>query len=429
MRFIPAAIIIYILTLGLGLGLPVLGHLDRGQLWWLGLIFNTFAILMLVIASFFLMLLIAKKMAPEFWWMAQVANEDIYEFEGVYFVGSRQSRQKARINRLLFGVDEKSGKWNLLFGLLFLALVVPHLMGGHAMNQFLGGLIPQPPRLSDTLHRSTLSVFPAQKAIGGEWRATVELREKIQSALQSAKKSRDGNNKKWFTLAQLHLLSAFTIRDNPNDPYRLSPGDRVLFDRGQAAQAVSYLNRILEQPEQERVGWSRGANALIGFFHLSDGNYGGARSFFEKALAAAGDGEEAGIPRYQISLLLAQASLMEGRYSDAERTLEVILTDDRMPRPAYPLAMEHFAETARLSGDLDRVTELLGKAQALYEGQKNEAGLARVLLRQGAFALDSKAYDKASDFLSRAAAMAQGVDDGFTVGMVDYLLQEFPKRG
>ena len=418
-------ILLYIVFLAAGLGLPAVSAMQPTSMWWLALIVNIVSALVLLVATFSLCLVLSKLIFPEYWWKAQVEHEDIYEYDGVYFIGVRQSRQKSRIQKLIFGVDERMRKWDMVFGILFIVFTVPHFLGGNTLHTYYGTVFQPASQLPQTMHTTALSSLPVMKKLGISWNTGEEVNLKLRQALANSKAATGNTNAIWFEKAQLHLLAAFTPRTRNQEPYQLTPGEEVFFNRGQAAQSITYLERILSQPELKRGEYSRGALALNGLFHLSDMAYGKAQEAFDKALTAPGEGEKSGIARYQIVLLAAQAAMLNADITRAETLLESLLVDDRLPRNAYPLAVEHFAETMRLSGRADRAEEMLGKARKLYESQNNKQGLARIHLREAAIALERKQYDVASQNLSTAAGLAKSQRDGFTLNMVDWLSQEF----
>ncbi len=217
------------------------------------------------------------------------------------------------------------------------------------------------------------------------------------------------------------MLAAFDLRSAPGDPFQNSPGDRIVFNRTKGAEAVASFDRILQNPEADNTGWDTAAMAMTGFFHLSNRDYQRAGEFFERALAASNDGKEAMFSRYQIVLLAAQNALLGGDPDRGIALLETILIDERLPTRAYALAMEHFADAMRMSGQTERVAELLGKTLDMYKLQKDRAGVARVHLRLAALALEQGRARDAGRQISLAASLAHGLEDGFTLNMVESL--------
>ena len=421
-------ILSYLVVLGAGLGLPILSATQPTSFWWLALAVNLVAALALVFSAGVLMVFIAKYFFPEYWWLSQIKHEDIYEHEGVYFIGIRHSRQKSRLQKLLFGVDERMRPWDMLFGLAVLSLTVPHFLGGYLLYGVYQSKFSPPVALPQTMHSITLSTLPVMQDMRLEWRANEDVSSHINEALNSAKAKGGKSNDDLLLLAQLQLLSAFEIRKNHQDFFLYSPGETVFFNRGKASQAISYLERILTQPELERGDWSRGAYALEGLYHLSDMSPGKAQKAFDNALNAAGEGKKSGFARYQVVLLAAQAAMLDRDTARAENLLETILVDDRLPRRAYPLAVEHYAGVLHMRREGERVREMLEKARKLYSSQGNQAGLARVHLRLAALALEEGDTMEASHRLSAAAGNARAIEDGFTLNMVDSLSQRFSQH-
>ncbi|MEE8395202.1 MAG: hypothetical protein V3S29_04050 [bacterium] len=427
MRFWVVGGAVYLAALGIGLGFPALSLAGRDQAWWAVYSYNGVALFALLVATFLMTLSVARQLFPEFWWRAMVTHEDVYEYEGIYFVGARNSRQKTRINKAVFGVDEKMRPWDLLFGIFFLALAMFHLFGGYSLYQVYDGLFPERPKLAETLHSSALTALPVMREMKLDWSGDPAVAKRVEQETQRAAGKRQKKNPDWFRLAQLQLVAAFRPREGHGDAFQYSPGDRVFFDRNQGAKAVASLNRILKQPELERAGWTRGALALLGLYYLSTHDYSQAGDFFGRALAAVGDAEEAGITRFQIVLLAAQTAMLDGRGAEAEALLETILTDDRLPKRAYALATEHFAGAMRLGGRYEQVPELLKKAEGLYEKQNDQGGIARVHLRLAALAIEQGRFVAASREMSLAASLAHGLRDDFTLNMVEWLSTFHPK--
>jgi tetratricopeptide (TPR) repeat protein len=345
----------------------------------------------------------------------------------MYFVGGRQTRQRNRLYRLLFGVDEHMRRWDLIFGLLFLALVLPHLMGGYTSHRYFERIIAKRPLLHETMHTPTLAALPVMREWKQDWSNKPALAVRVRRALRETRGLKRKDSATLFRMGELQLLDAFRARTHPRELFQYGPGDRIVFDRIKGAEAVASFNRVLQQPPEERGAWEPAALALIGFFHLSDHNYKDADAFFERALAQAADGKEAKFPRYQVVLLSAQTAMLSGDLAKAERLLEGILVDERLPKRAYPLAMGHFADAMRLGGHTERAPELLVKTLDMYKAQNNRAGIARVHLRLAALALEQGRVEDASRELSLAASLASGLQDGFTLNMVEGLSQSFPQ--
>ena len=427
MKFWVGSGLVYLITLVAGVGLPVLGLASRSQSFGAGTLLAVGAIALLVLAAITLTLIVARWLAPEYWWRAQIQGEDIYTFQGVYFIGVRQTRQANRLYRIIFGVDEQIRRWNLSLGLLLVALLPIHLMASYTAFLNFSEVFTERPVFAETLHESTLSSLPVMRKWGVSWTAHPALAARVERTLKAAAKAKNQGILEWFRLAELQLLHAFRVRKDFRDPFTSSPGDTIVFDRAQGGRAVLYLKRIMERPELERAELTSAALTLLGFFHLSDKNYPRAADLLDRALAAAGSGEGEKIPRFQIALLAAQAALLSGDLDKAEVLLDSILGNDRLPQRAYTLAMGHFADARRLKGQTKRAGELLAKARELYDRQKQQGGeIALVHLRLAALALDEGREKDARRELSLASSLAHGLEDGFTLNMVGWLAQFFP---
>src|SRR5262245_24752603 len=67
----------------------------------------------ILLATFMACLMASKLLFPQYWWMGQVLGQDIFEFDGVYFVGLRLSRVPTRIQRILFNPDDRFRWWDM----------------------------------------------------------------------------------------------------------------------------------------------------------------------------------------------------------------------------------------------------------------------------------------------------------------------------
>jgi tetratricopeptide (TPR) repeat protein len=416
---------LYVLALAGGLGLPAIAIWQRSPMGWGGVALYVAAALLLVLASVLLALLCARLLFPHYWWLGQVEGKDVFEFDGVYFLGLRITRVPSRLQRLLFGVDEQMRTWDLIFGVMFLVLLVPHTVAFFSAQRTLDRVIPNPARFPESLNTPLLSSLPVMKQWGLAWQPDGTLARRVDQELAQLQHGGMPGVQQRFEMAQLYLLKAFPVRTRFSDPYYDSPGEQLYFNRGQGVQAVQNLQYLLELPDLQRAGWSGAALTLIGFFHLSDHNYPQAEQSLRRALAELGEGDQAKISRYQVLLLASQSALLAGQPSQAIAYLERILTDERLPNEAYALAMEHYAEALRLSGEYSKVPELLGKALELYKLGADRAGIARVHVRLAALALDEGKRDQAAEELSIASSLAQGLGDGFTEDMVSRLTLAF----
>lgn len=419
--------ILYLVFLAVGLGFPLLGRLDTGGEEWFATTLYFMAVGALVLGPVLLVMMTARSLFPNYWWLAHIENKDIYEYDGVYFIGGRTTRQQARLARIVFGLDEKMRRWHLVFGVLAVSLMVPHLMGGYTTWRFAGGLIPDRPVLKESLHASTLSALPVMQGWNRPWSAGASLAKVVGKELADAKKANKQGAPDLFLMAQLRLLNAFRIRKAAGEPFLYSPGDRILFNRGEGAEAAGYLKRILEQPEASRKGWTRGAMVLTGFFHISDQNPKTALEFFQGAGNTPEEDDKTGISRHMVDLLTAQAAIIANQPQQAETLLEKLLTESNLSDQVYAQAVEHFAAALHMKGRIERVNDLLSKALQSYKKRKDRAGIARVHLRLAALALEQGREKDASREMSLAASLASGLEDGFTLNMVQGLSQYFTK--
>lgn len=426
MRFWIVLGLLYLITLAAGLGLPLMGRLGVGGE---GLTTTLYflAVAALVLAPTMLVMMTARSLFPNYWWLAHIENKDIYEYDGVYFIGGRATRQQARLTRLVFGLDEKMRRWHLVFGLLAVSLMAPHLMAGYSAWRYGEGLVVNRPLLRETLHASTLSSLPIMQGWNRPWSSASSLAKEVKRELGEARKSGRQEVSRLFRMAQLRLLNAFRVRKGTADPFLYSPGDLIVFNRGEAADAVDYLRRILELPEDKRKGWTRGALALTGFFHMSDQNPKSAVEFLQRALNTEEEADRTGISRHLVLLLAAQAALLSDQAHEAEVMLENLLTEKKLPERVYAQAMEHYAGALYMQGRGARVGDTLTKALKSYTKIRGRAGIARVHLRMAALALEQGNTRDASHELSVAASLANGLQDGFTLNMVQGLSQFFPR--
>ena len=421
--------LLYLLFLAAGLALPLVALWDRALLEWSDIgIYGLIGVAMIV-ATIILCLMISRLQFPKYWWMGQVEGKDVFQFDGVYFTGLRINRVPNRLQRIVFGVDDELRRWDITFGMMVVVLLVPHILGAFSITRTYEAYVPLRVRIPETLHQAVLSSLPVMREHGAAWPAGPALQRQLMAEYEKLKEANKKADADYFRMAQLDLLFAFRERRNIHDPFRYTPEDRVYFDRTRGAKGVSLLNVILKKPELERAPWTSSALALIGFFHLSDHNYPRAESFLERALARAGTGANSPISPYQIKLMQAQARMLQGQPAEADALLQSILVDERLPRRAYALAMEHLAETMRMRGERDRGADLLQKAQELYKVLEDKGGLARVNLRLAALAVDEGRGADARRFLSQASSLAHGQDDWFTVNMVGLLTRYLSQTG
>ncbi len=425
MKFWLTSLPIYLIPLSLGLGLPAVVIWRRNPLDWMDFSLYIIAMLMLVLASISFCFIGSRLLFPKYWWMGQVEGKDVFEYDGIYFLGLRLSRIPTRLQRMLFGVDDQMRNWDLVYGVMVLVMLAPHFLAFLTAHRILDERLPNPEIFPESLHQTMLSSLPVAQELGGSWSESPAFKARVEKTLQEASQVPAPNNEQRFRIAQLQMMKAFVRRTRASDPFLDSPGEVLFFSRGQGSKAVDTLQFILDQPELQRSGWSGGALALIGFFHLSDRNFAMAEEFFRQSLANWGEANESRMPLYHVLLLAAQTALLQGDEDKAIEHLETILLNDRLPNLAYALAMEHYAEAQRLKRTPEKAGELLKKAMEYYKLEQNRGGLARIHLRLAALALDEGRRKDARHELSIASSLAFGLNDGFMLNMVEKLVLAF----
>ena len=425
MKFLLTSVPLYLIPLALGLGLPGVVLWGRNPLDWMDFSLYILAILMMVLASIFFCLIWSRLLFPKYWWMGQVVGKDVFEYEGIYFLGLRLSRIPTRLQRMLFGVDDQMRNWDLVYGVMVLIMLAPHFLAFLTAHRILDERLPNPEKFPESLHQTMLSSLPVAQELGGRWSENSIYRARVEKALQEASQVQAPNNGQRFRIAQLQMMKAFVRRTRASDPFLDSPGEAIFFNRGQGSKVVDTLQFIMAQPELQRSGWSGGALALIGFFHLSDRNLKKAEEYFRQSLANWGEANESRMPLYQVLLLAAQTALLQGDEDRAIEHLETILLNDRLPNLAYALAMEHYAEAQRLKREPEKAGQLLKKALEYYKLEQNRGGLARIHLRLAALAMDEGRRKDAGHELSIASSLAFGLNDGFMLNMVEKMVLAF----
>ena len=424
---------LYGIFLAAGLGTPALVIWKREPLQFLDIMIYLGGAVAMVLATLVLALMVSWIFFPNYWWMGQVEGKDVFEFDGIYFIGLRLGRVPGqapgrvpnRVQRILFGVDDQMRTWDLVFGMIFLALLSVHTMGFLTATRALDQYLPNPARFTETLHYPLLSSMPVMRQMNQPWSDNRALAKKFSQSQQEVETQGVKSIGQRFKLAQLYLLQAFTRRRSASDPYYITPGEQVYFDRGLGARAVSHLEALLSQPDSVRAGWNGGILALIGFFHLSDRNYGQAIETLEQAAARMGESEASQFSRYQVLLMASLALAMTGDVDRADQLLNAVLANDRLSRQAHALALEHQGDLRRLAGEYDKAVELMDKALDLYKADQDRSGVARIHLRRAALALDRGDPAAASREMSIASSLAQGLGDGFTMNMVQRLALAF----
>lgn len=418
--------VLYVLFMAIGLGGPWLVILKRQPLQIIDLLIYAGAVVALVGAVFVLTIIVARIFFPTYWWLGQVVGKDVFEFDGVYFMGLRLSRIPTRVQRILFGVDDQMRRWDLVYGVVFMVLLVPHSLGFITANRFYEEILPNPARFSQTLHFPFLSSLPVMREWGLSWTPDVKLRKKIGAELKEIESIRPRDNSKRIRLAQLYLLRSFTLRRRAKGLFINSPGERVIFDQGKASRAASLLKTMAELPPMKRAGWNGSIRTLLGFYHLANGSFQKAAEFSGKAVVEFGDGEESKISRYQILLLAGLTAMITGDEQGADDYLSVILKDERLPKQAHALALELRGDLRRLQGDRENAAKSLDRAMKLFESARRPNGVARIYLKRAVLALDNGNPTQASVDLSKASQLAHRLGDVFILNMVEQLALKFP---
>jgi hypothetical protein len=418
MRFWFVAPLFYLGTLAVGLVIPatlVLMHHPSGLR---VATMYTLTALVLGLAAAILALMVAKVLFPNFWWLGQVMGQDVYELQGVYFVGLRLSRVPVRLQRLVFGAGEKFRRWDVAFGLIWLLLIGMHGLGAAQSRHWIESLMPRPVRLPETLHEAFLSDLPVMRALHQPWSPDPALEKKLLDQAERIQQVRGKSEADWFALAQLHLLRAYKVRRGAGDAYTFTPMDTTYFERGIGAQSADYLNQILSIPEAKRAPITRGTLTLLGFFYLCEYNDRKAEPPLQQALAQANAPDDSGIPLDWTRLIAAQVALQKGNGEEAEPLLLAIVSRTDAPPPLMALAIEHLAEAKRLEGESADVPLLLDKAAALYAAAGDGGGEARVHLRRAVWLSDQGESRSATEELSQASSKAEAAGDVFALNTV-----------
>ena len=418
MRFWVIAPLIYASTLAAGLAAPaVIVFLRQPSPLQVGLLYS-FALLTLAGASFALTLMAARLLFPHYWWLGQVLGEDVYELEGVYFVGVRVSQVPDRLQRMVFGAGEKFRRWDVAFGLIWLLLLVVHGLGAGSSKRAAAALMPHPVGLPETMHATLLSDLPVMREMRRPWSPDPDLKRRFQEQAAQIEALRGKSEADWFKLAQLHLLRAYKVRKGPAEAYGFSPMDRTFFERGIGAQSADDLNQILSIPAAKRAPVTRGTLTLLGFFQLCGYNYDKAERLLAQALALEKSPDQTGIPAEWTRLLAAQVALQQGDADGAGELLSPLLAERKLSAPLEALAVEHLAEAKRLDGADSEVGPLLDKAGALYASLNDGGGQARVHLRRAVWLAEQGDIRLATEELSQASAEAEAAGDVFALDMV-----------
>ncbi len=426
MRFWWIASLSYAATLLAGLLLPAGTVLARQGSWTNLILFYGLTAVAMGIAAFLLTLMSSRLLFPQYWWLGQVLGEDVYELHGVYFVGVRLSRVPSRLQRLVFGANEKFRRWDLAFGLIWLLLVTGHGLAALTSHRMLQIYLPKPVRLPETLHSALLTDLPVMRELGRPWTFDPGLMRELEERAERIQAVRGKTDADRFRLAQLQLARAYKLRTGPGDAFRFSPLDRIFFERGIGALAADDLMQILAVPAAQRAPLTRGALTLLGFFHLSEYNYPQAERVLADALAQQGARDESGIALHWTRLLAAQVALQRSEAEQARTLLAAVLAEPALARPIEALADEHLAEARRLAGASQEVGPLLDHADRLYAALGDAAGQARIRLRRAVFLADEGEPAKGSEQLSQASMQAEQAGDPFALNMVVRVMQMLP---
>ncbi len=128
----------YAPLLALGLLLPLLGRLTERPNFIVNMLGYALSTLAMIGASFLLALLICRVRLPYVWWMQRVLGKDVNEFQGIFFVGGAVEGLSEQEQNAVFSADEKMQRWDIVFGLLILALAVPHGIAAIGARALLG---------------------------------------------------------------------------------------------------------------------------------------------------------------------------------------------------------------------------------------------------------------------------------------------------
>jgi len=418
MRYWWISLAIYAAALAAGLLLPGVILVIHQPNFLQGFLIYSATALIMGSAALCLTLMLARVLFPEFWWIGQVLGQDVFEIQGVYFMGLRLTRVPDRLQRLLFGVGEKFRRWDAAFGIAWLLLLILHGLSAIASQQALSSLLPRQVRLPETMHTALLSDLPALRALGRPWSLDSKLLRQMQAEVDLLHSKRGKTEADWLRLAQLDLARAFKLRTNLRDPFTFSPSDRLFFVRGTGALAADAVTQILAVPEAKRAPLTRGAQTLLGFFYLCEYNYPRAERALNEALNRAGAPDDSGIPLVWTRLLAAQVALLRDQPKRARLLLAADAETPGLPGAVQALLMEHMAEALRLDRETKLAREWLARAGALYKSLGDTAGQARVILREASVLGDEAKLARAGAALSEASALAETARDPFTLNMV-----------
>jgi ATP/maltotriose-dependent transcriptional regulator MalT len=194
--------------------------------------------------------------------------------------------------------------------------------------------------------------------------------------------------------------------------------DRLVFNRGVGAQGADAVRQILAVPAAKRAPLTRGAQTLLGFFHLCEYNYESAERVLAEALGGADSPDESGIPAFWTRLLAGQVALLRGDAKQARALFAAILAKEDLPPAVRALATEHLAEALRLDGDAKGAKALIEQVGAHYKLLGDAGGQARMLVREAVWLVYEGQLKQASAVLSEASALAETAGDPFALNTV-----------
>ncbi len=426
MRFWWIALSLYAAALVAGLLMPGVILLIRQPSFLQGFLVYGLTAVIVGAAALCLTLMCSRALFPEFWWIGQVLGQDMFEIQGVYFMGLRLTRVPDRLQRLVFGVGEKFRRWDAAFGATWLLLAILHGMGAATAQQALASLLPRQVLLPETMHMALLSDLPVLRERGRPWSMDPKLMRRLQDDVDLLQTKRGKTEADWLRMAQLDLARAFKARTNLRDPFTFSPTDRLFFERGIGAQGADAVTQILAVPEAKRAPVTRGAQTLLGFFYLCEYNYPRAERALTEALSRADAPDESGIPLYWTRLLAAQVALMRGEPKRARSLLAADAGAPELPASAQALLLEHMSEALRVDRQAKAAREWLARASAQYNALGDTSGQARIVLREATLLRDEGKPGQASVALSQASELAEAGGDPFTRNMVVRAAQLLP---
>jgi hypothetical protein len=130
----------YAPLVALGLVLPLLGRLTERPNFLVNMLGFALAALAMIGASALLALTICRVRLPYVWWVHRVRGVAVNELEGIFFVGGSIEGISEKVHNAVFSPEETMHRWDIAFGLLVLALLVPHGIAAIAARWVLAAL-------------------------------------------------------------------------------------------------------------------------------------------------------------------------------------------------------------------------------------------------------------------------------------------------